>query len=45
MEQDYGNQVEDEIHQMETNSSFMFLTKEEHDNSCHEMGELPAEET
>ena len=45
MEQDYGNEVEDEIHQLDTGSSSTFFTKEEHDNSHHEEEELPAEET
>ena len=45
VEQEYGNEAEGEIHQLDTDSSSVFLTKEEHGNSCHEAEELPAEET
>ena len=45
MDQEYGNAAEGEIHQLNTDSSSGFFTKEEHDNSCHEVEELPTEET
>ena len=34
MEQGYEDQGEDEIHQLDTDSSSILFTKEEHDNSC-----------
>ena len=45
MEQDYENQAEDEIHQMDIDSSSSSLNKEENDNSSLEIKELPTKET
>ena len=45
VEQEYGNEAEAEIHQLETDSSSGVFTKEQCDNSCHEAEELPDEET
>ena len=45
VEKEYENEVKGEIHQLDTDSSFGFLTKEEHDNSYHEAEELRAAET
>ena len=45
MEQEYENQVEGGIHQLDTDSSSGFFTKEEHDESLHEAKELPTGET
>ena len=45
VEQEYGNQGEGDIHQLYTDSSSGFLTKEEHDDSLHEAEELRVEET
>ena len=45
VEQEYGNEAEGEIHQLDSDSSSNVLTKEEHNNSRHEAEELPAEET
>ena len=45
VENDYENQVEDEIYQLDNELSSTFFTKEDNDNSCQEVGELPAKET
>ena len=45
MEQDGETQVEDEIHQLDTNSTPTVFTKEEHDNACLERGEMPPKES
>ena len=45
MEKGYEYQVEDEMHQPDTDSSSIIFTKKEHDNSCQVVEERPAEET
>ena len=45
MDQDGEHQIEEEIHQLDTDSPTTFLTKDEHDNACLDMGEVPTEET
>ena len=45
MEQNGENQAKDEIHQLDTDPPSTFLTKEKHDKSCLERGEMSAKET
>ena len=45
VEQEYGNEAEGEIHQLDTDSSYGYFTKEGHDNSLHEAEGFPTEET